>query len=148
VISSGESLVSAVKRLHSGLKAESKEERQTALKRILPTQADLETLFPGHGEKLWGMLGPRLRQMVENIDEVAAELTRQEWTQIEPIDVRQKDDSGRYEQVLGTIPKDIPVFRIVTRSNASAAGSSSYLLINDRWVFIRGLEGIPKVIGR
>ena len=84
--------------------------------------------------------------MIKHIDEVASELTRHEWTAIETIDVRQKDDSGAYADVLDMIPKDTPVFKIIKRSRESTFGSSSYVFINGRWMHIRGLERTPEAI--
>ena len=145
-VSHPESLVIAIEQLYAGMRVESKEERVAALRRILPTIADLEVLFPGQGEKLWAMMGPHVDRMVEHIDDVAAELSRHEWTEIEPIDIRRNDDSGPYADVLKGIPMEIPVFRIVKRSEGSTSGSSSYLFINNRWVWIKGLEMIPEVL--
>ena len=96
-VSHAESLVAAVEQLHAGMKAPDRAQRMAALKRILPTRDDFETLFPGHGQNLWAMIQPRYDQMLQNIDPVAAELTRHEWIKIEPIDVRHEKDEFLFE---------------------------------------------------
>lgn len=65
---------------------------------------------------------------------------------IEVIDVRKDDGSGRYRRVLEMIPKDIPIYRAVTKYEKNSAGSSTYLVIDGRMRFVRGLEGIAEFI--
>jgi hypothetical protein len=113
---------------------------------VVPPGEARYVLFPEHDDKLWPRMAPHHEAMLAHIDEVAAEFTGDEWVEVKPIDVRRGDGSGRYEAVLKMLPKDIPVFRMIKRGRKRTAQSSSYLYISSRWVFLKGLEGVPRGI--
>jgi hypothetical protein len=147
VVDYAESLKNVVKKFLEDMRNDSLEIKKKALKDILPVKSDLQILFPQYAEMLWSKLEPILQDMMLYVDEVSNELTKDEWIEIETIDVRKKDGSKRFVDVLKMLPRDIPVFRVVERSKkGTAAGSSSYLYVNDRWIFLRGLDMIPEVI--
>lgn len=143
-----ESLSTKLTGFHREMRENSPETREKALQGILPTQADLKILFPNDADMLWSKLSVYQNKMLQNINKVAAELNRDEWIKIEAIDVRKNDPSGRYQKVLQIIPKDIPVFRVIRKGKKHSAGTSTYLYINGRWIFLQGLEAIPMLIAR
>jgi hypothetical protein len=140
------SLRAALTKLDEAMRTGTTEARKDALLRILPAKADMQVLFPEHADKLWPRMEPHHKAMLAHVDEVATELTRDQWVEIEAIDVRRKDDPGRYKAVLKMLPKDIPVFRVVKRGKRHTTGSGSYLYVRKHWVFLRGLEGVPRGI--
>ena len=141
-----ESLVKRLTDFHAKLADPSTEVKKKALAGILPTKADMAILFPRHVGLFWERLQAHNKSMLEHADEVAREVTKEKWTEIEAIDVRKRDKLGIYKNVLAIIPKDIPVFRAIRRSKKRSSSSSSYLFIKGRWIHVRGLEMIPNII--
>jgi hypothetical protein len=79
--------------------------------------------------------------LIDNVGKVAAEFTKGgEVRQVEEIDAR-KDE--KYRPVLAMIPKDVLVCRAKVTREQGTSGSSTFLLIDGRWVWFRGLEAIP-----
>jgi hypothetical protein len=132
---------------YQAMASDKAEDQAAALKSILPVKEDIEALFPQHAATLWPQFEKYVALMLEHASDVAKEVSAHgKVTDVKTVDMRKEDSSGRYQEVLPMIPKDIPVYRIVTQYENASAGSSSYLFIRGRWVLIRGLEGIPKFL--
>ncbi len=144
-------LEQAYRQWHKGLSSEEKAEREKALRSILPNQKDVEYLFPKHADKLWPLWAKGNEFLVENVDKIAAEVTKGgEIKRIEAIDVR-KDKNGleRYKRILEIIPKDVSVFDIVVRrADGGFSGGGSYLYLSDRWIWIRDLDEFPRILDK
>ncbi len=143
--SHAESLKRALSAFYAGMAAKTEKKRRAALDAILPTREDMETLFAGRGERLWTVMGPAFDGLRGHTAELSRELGGRVLS-IEVIDVRREDSSGRFRAVLAMIPRDVPVYRAITRRERGTAGSSSYLFVNGRWIWIRGLEAIPRAL--
>jgi len=141
-----ESLVKRLTDFHARMADPSTEVKKKALADLQPSRQDMETLFPKHVDLFWERLAVYHKSMIEHVDEVARKVTKEEWTEIEAVDVRKRDEAGIYKNVLAIIPKDIPVFRAIRRSQKRSSSSSSYLFIKGRWIHVRGLEMIPNII--
>ena len=141
-----QSLKKSLQAFHEKMKDDSRDVRKKALEGILPTKADVKTLFPKHADAIWGFLDRHNKQMIAHVDEVTAELNRHEWIDFETIDVRKLDVSGRYGNVLKVLPKKIPIFRVIKKAKSSSAGSSSYLFLNGRWIHFQSIESVPDLV--
>lgn len=145
-VSHAESLVERLRDFHAEMADPSAEVRKKALTGFLPSRKDMEILFPKDVGLFWKQLAAHNKRMTEHVDEIAREVTKEKWTEIEAIDVRERDEAGTYKSVLAIIPKDIPVFRAIRRSEKRSSSSSSYLFIEGRWIHLQGLEKIPSII--
>lgn len=134
------SLQKTLRALDRDIRNESIEVRRKALRSILPAKADIQAIVPAHAEKLWTMMGPSRDRMVERVDQVAADLTRDKWIEIDAIDIRQETSSRRYQAVAKVIPDSIPAFRVIKHGRTDTAGSSTYLYVNDHWIHLPEIE--------
>lgn len=132
-----------------GFSSDRKGERVEALRAMLPRKQEIATLFPGQVDQLWPILEQGHKAMLDNVDRMAAEITRGgAITGIKPIDVRAdaRRADGAYRKVLAMLPQDVEVFELVVTRGQSSSGSGTYLYMNDRWFWIRGFEAIPKLL--
>lgn len=104
---------------------------------FVPDKADVEAVFPDHATKIW----PKMEEMIagyygKNYQRFAEELkSKGELLEVEVIDVRTEKLPQEFDAVLKAIPSDVEVCRIVARYSKGSGGSSSYVKVNDRWVF-------------
>jgi hypothetical protein len=131
------------------LRSDDEKVRMAALDRGMVDKKLVEKLFGKPGAQLW----PRMAKMVEmmrgNTARLKKELDEQgQIKKVQLIDVRKKDISGRYRQVLTMIPKDIPVYRAVIDAEKRTSGSSSYLLVDGVMRWFPGLESIARSIAK
>ncbi|WP_169977740.1 hypothetical protein [Tautonia rosea] len=132
-----------------GFSSDRKDDRVDALRSMLPRKEEIALLFPEQVDLLWPILDEGHTAMLENVDQMAAQMTRGGGiTAIKPIDVRAdaRRAEGPYREVLAMIPQDVEVFELVVTRGRSTSGSSAYLYVNNRWCWVRGFEAIPKLL--
>jgi hypothetical protein len=131
-----------------GLSSDKKEEREKTLRSMLPTKADVAHLFPKHADKLWPQFDQMNQLLLKNVDPVAKEVAGGEAAKVTAIDLQKEDAKkpGTHHRLLTMIPGDVPVYRIVRQRQRGPSGSGTYVFLNNRWIWIRGLEGVPEVI--
>lgn len=141
-------LEEAVRAWHKGMASKNKEDREKTLRAMIPNQKDIERLFPKHAEKLKPILAKGTQPLVENVDKIAAEMTKSgEIESVKVTDVRKQDPNGRCKRVFEIIPKDVAVYIISIRyKNGDGSGSEYYVFVHHRWVWISGLDQFPKVL--
>src|SRR5262249_31540798 len=106
-------LEEAFRKWDKGFSSDKKEERVNALRTMFPTKKDIAYLFPKYVEKLWPLFEDGHKEMVENVDLIAKEITMGGGlTKVKTIDVRTDKElaSGSYKDLLEIIPKDVQVF--------------------------------------
>jgi hypothetical protein len=141
------SLEECIRALHKGMESETEEDQLKALRAVLPTRKDIEILFPKDVEKLWPPLDQGLRDMEKNVSKVAKELRKGgRVTEVKTINIRTGREAESYKDVLEMIPKEIPAFDYSIKKEDGASGGGTYLYVQERWIFLRGLEGIPKFL--
>ena len=146
---SRQSLDDAYRSWHKSLSSMKKEEREKALRAMLPTKADVAHLFPKQADKLWPMFEQENQRLLKNVDKAAKEIVDEEpQTKVTTIDIRKEEAkrAGKYQRLLAVIPSDVAVFRMVREGPRRISGSGTYLYLNKRWVLIRSLEAVPEVI--
>jgi len=137
VRANAKSLQAALRVLDKDIRSGSIEVRRKALRSILPTKADVQAITPAHAEKLWSKMGPDFDRKVEEVDIAAVELAKDRWREIDAIDIRHDEPwSPRGQAVARVIPEGIPAFRAVKFGDDHTVGSSTYLYINDHWVYL------------
>jgi hypothetical protein len=132
-----------------GFSSTDKKEREKTLRSMLPTKKDVAYLFPKNVNALWSLFERQNQLLQKNIDRLAKEFNSGgKITKLMPIDIRKEEtkSSKRFGRVLAMIPQQVPVFRLVTEREKGASGSSTYLYVNNRWIWINGLEELPDVI--
>lgn len=112
-----------------------------AVQNFLIDEAGLQALHGKEkGSQMWSIMA-KLFENPEVLQKMKQEITQKgAIKKIELIDVRKDDASGRYKQILAVIPADIPVYRAIITTDKGAAGSSSYVIINNQVRFVRGLD--------
>lgn len=132
---------------HERMRSDDPKVRDKEFDTVMPDKKTLETLFGDDANLIWPRFSEAMKQMRASSDKAKEEFDRQgKIVSVELIDVRKDDASGRYRRVLQMIPKDIPVYRAVTKYEKGSGGSSSYLVIDGKMRFVRGLEGIAEFI--
>src|SRR5262245_59491608 len=83
------SLDAAFRAWHKGFSSSKKEERQNALRSMLPKKDDIAHLFPQHAEKLWPKFEQGNQFLLDNVDRLAKEIVGGgAIKKVEPIDIR------------------------------------------------------------
>ncbi len=122
------------------------DEEKTRIKvfdRVMPDEALLKKLFGKDARYIWPVLKKGLEHMRQNTARFKEEFDRTgKIRAIELINVREMDVSGRYRKVLKVIPKEIPVYRAIATYDKGGGGSSSYLVVDGKFRFVRGLEAM------
>lgn len=138
----------AFRKWDMGFSSDKKEERLNALRSMFPTKNELAYLFPKQVDKLWPKFEEGHKSMEENVDLIAKEITRGgAITKIKPIDMRaDKSSKSPYKALLAIIPHDVQVFDLAISRAKSTSGSGTYLLIKDRWFWIKDLETFPEIL--
>ena len=143
-------LEQAYRKWYVGYASKKKEDREKTLRSMLPSEKDIEYLFPKHAKKLIPLFAKGDEFLLQNVDRIAEEVTHKgaELESVATIDVRtDKNRAQRYKQILEIIPKDVPVFEIsVRRKDGSGSGGGSYLLVKDRWIWIKDLDAFPRAL--
>ena len=120
--------------------------QKEALQEGLPDKADLDVLFGDSSPQVWAILEPIGKRLLDFFDEGSVELSRPGTIQkFEAFSIRDGIDS-RFAPVLKMIPKEIPAYRTVTHLKGRMLDSSTYLFVNERWIWIHGLEEIPSLL--
>jgi len=142
-----ESLKQFIRDLHTTMTTGKEDELGKAIDEFFPIKKDLEVLFPKDAELLWKLIGNARERYLNSSEQLAAEFKRKGKLQkVEVYNVRKQDVSGRYQKILKTLPKEIPIYRIVTTNETRGGGSSSFLWIDGRWIWYRGLEGTSRLV--
>ena len=132
----------SVKNFNEGIRSTDEVTRLSALNKILPTKANLVEIFgETAGVNVWEKIQPALDEMRENSEAFRDEVSRGgNLIEISVIDSR--DDGVEFEG----ISDDIPIYQVVKRFESRTSGSSSYLILDGRVVFIRGLEKMARYV--
>ncbi len=132
----------------AGMVSEDEATRIKTLNRVLPDKEVMVKLFgKKDGELLWSVLKKGVEEMRKHTGEFKKEMEHSSGVKkIELINVREDDVSGRYGEVLGVIPKEVPVYRAVIDYEKGTAGSSSYLVVDGKFRWFQGLEMMPRVL--
>ena len=131
------------------MRSDDAEVRAKEFDAVMPEKKTLERLFGDDANLIWPRFSEGMKRMRARSDKGKEQFDREgKVISIELIDVRKEDVSGRYRRVLQIIPKDIPVYRAVTKYENGSGGSSSYLVIDGRMRFVPGLEGMAEIIDR
>src|SRR5260370_34439581 len=69
-------LEKAILAFNQKMLSKEKKQQEEALRFLLPTKKDLETLFPKHAEKLWPDLDKYNQYLLSNVEKFAAEQAR------------------------------------------------------------------------
>jgi hypothetical protein len=147
-----ESLRQTVSGWQENLFAEDATTRFATVDAMWPTPEDVAALFPKDADRLNRLLGAIKRKTKERFRVIPDEVLARERgksksvREITTINVRTDDASRSHVRVLQMIPAEVPVFRIVTRYQRGAAGSSSYIYVNDHWVHFRDFSSIPDIL--
>ena len=137
-------LEQAFRAWHKGLSSKEKQEQIDALRSMLPAKKDIEYLFPKHADKLWPQMEKANQLLVDNVGKLAAEFTKGgDIRKVEVIDARKEE---KYQRILAVIPQDVIVCRAFVEREQRASGSSTFLFVGDRWIWIRGLEGMAEYL--
>ena len=141
-------LEQAIRQFHDGLASKKKEDREKTLRSVLPNKKDVETLFPKHAAKLWPLWEKGNDFLLENVDNIAREVTRGGGIkEVKAIDMRKEKNPQGYKELFEIIPKDIPVFDYSIRHvNGDGSGGGSYVYLNQRWLWIKDLDSFPRIL--
>jgi hypothetical protein len=142
-------LEEAYRKWHSGLAAKEKADREKSLRSMLANQEDVKYLFPKHADKLWPLWAKGNEFLVENVDQIAKEVSRGgEIVKVEAIDMRkEKKPPQGYKRLFEIIPKNVPVFEIsVQRADGGGGSSASYVYLKNRWLWIKDLDTFPRIL--
>ena len=131
---------------HKAFGAGSDDEKRKALAALLIDWPQLDLLFSRDADRIWSVYGRVRKRYLEHVDEFEYPVPAGVPVEIELIDVRQKDPSNGYRQVLAVIPKDIPVYRALFKHERGSSGSGTYLKVKGRWCWFQGLESIPALL--
>ena len=137
-----------VMKFENGIASDDESVRIATVDEFIANEQHLNKLFGEDGGKaLWEKIGPQLQQIREHTDMFQKQVLQNgRIVDVEVINVREDNSSDRYEAVLGVIPDDIPVFRVVKEYDGTTAGSSSYVVMDGKMVFVRGLEGMQEYL--
>ena len=137
-----------VMKLEQGIGSDDESVRIATVDEFFVNESHLIRLFGEEGGKaLWEKIGPQFQQIREHTDMFQNQLLQNgKIVDLEVINVRDDDNSGYFDPVLDVIPDDIPVFRVVKEYDGSTAGSSSYVVMDGKMVFVRGLEGMHEFL--
>ena len=118
--------------------------RIAALDAILVQRKHLVFLFGESGtEKVWGKLEERFGEMRKDTAGLKKSLSgKGEVKAIKLINVREKDATRGYADVLAAIPKTVPVYRATTTFENGSGGMSSLLILDGHLVWIRRLTNM------
>ena len=143
-----ESLSKRIHSFHNELKKSTKKVPKNVMREFLPTQKDLEVLFPGQGKKAWSMIEDQVNIFIENADRAAQEIKSKNIIKTKLINSRKNDSP--YTETLSSIPRNISVFRAKFQYESRRVGVTStgqngcYVYVNNRWVLIHRLLNIAQ----
>lgn len=136
---------------YKGLSSKKPEVRRQTLQSMLPTQKDIETLFPHHAQQLWLQLDKLHQGMLGRTDVIARDLTRAGtlWA-IAAHDIRRhsKKAASTYKKALELLPREVAIYEAVVESQTREAWTGPYLYVNGRWVYFPNLLAVVQAIGR
>jgi hypothetical protein len=128
--------------------------RVATLDRMWPSSSDVAALFPANAEKLSQFLDAVKKRAKKRLETAPAEALAREREKlksirnVKTIDARAEDTSRSHEKVLRMIPKEVPVYRVVIQYEKGAAGSSSYIYVNDHWIHFQNFTSLPEILPR
>ena len=140
----------AIDRFHQGMCSNDESLRIAEFDKIMPTKHHFVRLFGEEdGAQLWTLYEPRRNEMRENTEKLKEQFeSAGALVDVAVSDTRSADKSlgGRFASVLESIPEDIPMFEALVRSEKRTSGSSSYLVIDRKVVFMRGLDRMQRYL--
>lgn len=147
-INYAESLSKYFERFDKNLRSESKDEQKKAIENILPLKNDISVLFPEHTDLIWNKIEPKNKELIENYEEVAKELTRTVWVKFEAYDLTtDKTFKDLYIDIIKILPKGTPIYGLSQSDGKDqSANSKGYIYVNNKWVLIKGIHGFAKLI--
>lgn len=143
------SLEDAYRAWYKGFASARKEDREQAIRSMMPTRKDIAYLFPKHVDKLWPKFEKGIQFAVANVDRLARHFTQGGAIKtVTAIDVRKDVNraSGSYKRILTIIPKDVSVFRLIVEQEKRSSGGGTYLFLNRHWFWIKDLDSFPRVL--
>ena len=143
------SLEEFLRSFYKNMQSTVEEEQLKTVRSVFATRKDLEILFPKDVETLWPLLDEVQQELEKHLAEVTKELQKGgAVTGVKAINIRKDPEAETYKEVLAMIPKDIPAFDYVVTKEKGSSGGGTYLYVQNRWIFLRGLSGIPKFLKR
>ncbi len=149
---SEQGLKEAIQALHKAMESGKREEQEKALRDILPSQKDIEILFPKHAARLQPFNDQARQEYIKHAPEVAKELTRHGAIQAIEVDNVRSSDKNKsyksYKRVLEMIPKEVPVYEFHIQFKEARSSGAAYLFVNDHWIFFKDVETVPEAIDK
>jgi uncharacterized protein (TIGR03067 family) len=145
------SLEEVYRALHKGLTSEKKEEREKALKAVLPTKKDVETLFPKHAEKYWPLFEEENKYVLDHTDEIAKAIGKAKTIEtVTARDVRQDKEltSGKYKRLLEMLPPDVGVYKYDIKTDYGGSGGETFFYRKGRWFWIKDAYALPEELDK
>ena len=127
-----------VTELGSGVFARQKE----AMKNILPKEEDFKIIFPEKHQKVIDML-PRMNEYFlsdDGVNGIAKEIGARNIKNILTINCRNE------KKTYPGVPADMKIFRLYIEYEKDSSGSSSYIYVNNHWVWVRGFEQLCQFV--
>lgn len=123
-------------------------ERMSALESAMPNKQDVAVLFPKNPEKAWELIEQENAKLKKEIDILSAEFQRgSAIIDVNVVNLRKKDDSGKYKDLFTKIPKNIPVYTLLFKvEKGGETGSPVYVFVNNKWIFIIDLDFIAMYV--
>lgn len=131
----------AARAFYLGMASEDPAENRTAMAAWVPTQEDLEWLFPGHGALLWKTWGPEATRLIAD-----APAQSESYRSALPYEgvVRtsnlRENGSVILKRSIEFMRPDVPVYGGMVRTSAGDRVASSVVKARERWVWIWQLE--------
>lgn len=143
-----EAVEQAVREQYTAIASPKEADRVAAVKAMLPTKKDVDTLFPKHAERLWPLFERYNERRLMHVAEIAKELTRHGAVKRIELHDRRKDPKRgeSFDALFEMIPATVAVFDYSIDFEKGAASGGAYLFVNGRTIFIKDVETIPEYI--
>jgi hypothetical protein len=137
----------AYRAFYDGVRSEDEATRLAAIDEMLPKKPDIVTLLGEEkAAKVWEMINQQLSGMREHNAEVKKEFDQR--GDLTAITVKSARDDEHFADGLSIVSAEIPVFHIVDKTATGGGGSSCYVILEERVVFVRELEEIKDYLER
>jgi enterochelin esterase-like enzyme len=121
-----------------------KEAATKAFRDVLPNKEDMQHLLPKQADKLWPIMEKGLRELVGAIDTIQADEAK--LGKITKIDLKDVSDEPQYAKAVKLLPPGTRVVNYIIVGEKGSAGGGSWVSARDRWVFILGVESLPRIL--
>ena len=124
-----------IEQFHKGIRSNVRKERQDALESMAPTEEQLMQLFgQTNGRKCYTALRPRLKKMLESIDEVSNQFSRDgEVVSVElhELDIPERVEAQAFKVLFANVPDRALRFDAKIRTSKTVSHSESYFVIDE-----------------